>query len=182
MKLLGRMFSLAGPLLVLVACSSEAPPAVAPSDATPAADAAASADALSGTWILNVSKSTYSPPDLGLKSNKVVLEVVGDSVHVITDGVDSQERPTHAEYTAKLDGSDVATNGTVAGKPNTDVNTASWRKIDDHTYEVTNKGTGQVLTTNRIVIAADGKSRTSTVTGKGPKGQTINNTLVMEKQ
>ena len=173
-------FSLVATLFLLVACGSEAPPADV-SIAPPAADATASTDPLSGTWVRNPEKATYSSPDLKPKSDKVVLEVVGDSVHVIADGVNSSGLATHAEYTAKFDGTPVATNGTVDGKPNPDIDTASWKKIDDYTYEVHNTGKGQATVTNRIVVAADGKSRTSTVTGKTGKGLAINNTFVMDK-
>jgi hypothetical protein len=41
---------------------------------------------------------------------------------------------------------------------------------------------GQTLTTNRNVVSKDGKIRTVTVTGKNAQGQTVNNTLVWEKQ
>jgi len=182
MKLRGRTFYLAATLLVLVACSSEAPPSTEPPDTAPAADADAKVDLLSGTWILNVAKSTYSPADLAPKSNKVVFEAAPDGIHVVTDGVNAQGKATHSDYTAKFDGPEVATNGTVDGKPNPDASMASWKQIDEHTFEVTTKGTGQTINTNKIVIAADGKSRTSTVTGKGPKGQALNHMVVMDKQ
>lgn len=182
MKLRRWTFTLTAALLVLVACSSEAPPAEAPKDAVPAPDAAASKDVLSGTWVRNPSKSTYSNPDLKPMSDTAILEVVGDSVHVVSNGIDSLGRKTHVDYTAKFDGTKVATNGTVGGKPNPDIDTASWKKIDDYNFEVNVTGKGQAMVTNRIVVAADGKSRTSTVTGKTPKGEPINNTFVMDKQ
>ena len=188
MKLRGRMYSLAATLLLLVACSSEAPPADAPKDAgpppdaAPAADKAADVDLLSGTWVLNLSKSKYSPAELAPKSNKVVLAVIAGGVHVVTDGVDAQGRATHGDYTATFEGPDIPTNGTVDGKPNQDVDTASWKKIDDHTYEVTSKRKGEIVNINRFVIAADGKSRTSTVTGKTAKGQPVNHTVVLDRQ
>ena len=182
MKLRRWTFSLTAILLVLVACSSEAPPAEAPKDAVSSPDNASNTDVLSGTWVRNPSKSTYSNPSLQPKSDTVVLEVSGDSVHVVSDGVDSSGRKTHVDYTAKFDGTKVATNGTVDGKPNPDIDTASWKKIDDYTFEVHNTGKGQATVTNRIVVAADGKSRTSTVTGKTGKGEAISNTFVMDKQ
>jgi hypothetical protein len=41
---------------------------------------------------------------------------------------------------------------------------------------------GQVLVTSHIVIAPDGKTRTSTQTGKNAQGQTVNNVVFYEKQ
>jgi hypothetical protein len=49
-------------------------------------------------------------------------------------------------------------------------------------YEIVVKLKGQVLTTTRIVVSRDRKTRTNTVTGKNAQGQTVNNTLVYEKQ
>jgi hypothetical protein len=98
------------------------------------------------------------------------------------DGVDSQGRATHLEYTAKFDGKDYPWEGTIDGRPNPGQDAIAWKRIDDRTFEVTNKLKGQVLTTMRIVIAPDGKSRTNTVSGKDAQGQTVNNTVVYEKQ
>ena len=178
MKLGFLLATILAAFLALVGCgpgTSEKPaePAAAPD--------AASTDLLSGTWELNLSKSTYNPPDLAPKSNKVVYTVIGDSVQVVADGVNAQGKATHAEYTARFDGTEVATNATTDGKPNPEPSTAAWKKIDDHTYEVSNKSQGQAFNTNRIVIAPDGKSRTSTITGKGAQGQTLNHTVVMDK-
>lgn len=137
---------------------------------------------LSGTWKLNVAKSKYNPANLAPKSVTSRIEASQDSIQVTTDGVDSQGRVTHTEYTAKFDGKDYPSTGTIGGKPNPDLGTIAWRKIDDRTFESTSKLKGQVLTTSRVVIAQDGKSRTNTVSGKNAQGQTVNNTLVFEKQ
>ena len=55
-------------------------------------------------------------------------------------------------------------------------------KLDDHSYEVKNKKAGKVLTTARIVVASDGKSRTVTTTGIDNQGRKINNVVVSDKQ
>jgi hypothetical protein len=173
---------------VFVGCSAgETPKVDSPSASEPASDitppaAPDTSKLLYGTWVLNLSKSKYDPPELTPKSNKAVFEEVPGGVHVLTDGVDAQGRATHADYTATFDGPDIPTNGIVGGKPNKEVDSAAWKKIDDRTYEVINKRKGEVVNTNRIVISADGKSRTSTVTGKTDKGKPVNNTFVMERQ
>ena len=38
------------------------------------------------------------------------------------------------------------------------------------------------MTITHYVISRDGKTRTNTVTGKNAQGQTVNNTIVFEKQ
>jgi len=71
---------------------------------------------------------------------------------------------------------------TIDGSLSPDQDAVAWKKIDDYTYELTNKLKGQVLTTQRTVISKDGKSRTNTITGKNAQGVTVNNTQVYEKQ
>ena len=124
----------------------------------------------------------YSPADLAPKSGISKLEVAQDGIKVATEGVDSKGRKTTTAYTAKFDGKVVSTNGTVDGKPNPDQDGAAWKKIDDYTYEITNSLKGKTLTTTRIVVARDGKTRTLTVTGTNAQGQAVNNTILYEKQ
>lgn len=137
---------------------------------------------LTGTWNLNLAKSKYSPSNLAPKSGTTRFDVSATGIKAMIDGVDSQGRKTHAEYTATFDGKDHPWKGTIDGTPNPNQDAVTWKKIDDHTYETTNKLKGQVLTTNRIVVAKDGKSRTNTVTGKTAQGEAVSNTVVYEKQ
>jgi hypothetical protein len=58
----------------------------------------------------------------------------------------------------------------------------SFKKLDDHTYHVENKLKGKVTTINHIVVAADGKSRTVTMTGTNAQGQKVNHVVVYDKQ
>jgi len=137
---------------------------------------------LNGTWKLNVAKSKYSPAELTPKSGVTKFEVTQDTIKAVLDGVDNQGRATHAEYTAKFDGKDYPWKGTIDGKPNLSQDTTSWKRIDNYTYESSAKLKGQVLTTQRTVVARDGKTRTNTVTGKNAQGQIVNATVVYEKQ
>jgi hypothetical protein len=41
---------------------------------------------------------------------------------------------------------------------------------------------GKVMTTNHIVVAADGKSRTVTISGTNAQGQKIHHVVVYDKQ
>ena len=140
------------------------------------------ADMLTGTWKINLAKSKYSPADLAPKSGTTKFEMTKDGVKVVTYGVDSKGRKTHTDYTAKLDGKVVSTNGTIDGKPNTETDGATWKKVDDNNFETSATLKGKTLTTTKVVIAKDGKTRTLTVTGKNAQGQTVNNTIVYDKQ
>jgi hypothetical protein len=139
-------------------------------------------DPLSGTWKLNLAKSKWSPSQLAPKSGTTKFEVTQDTIKAVVDGVDAQGRITHAEYTAKFDGKDYPWKGTIDGKPNLEQDAVTWQRIDAHNYMSTGKLKGQVLLTQRTVIAPDGKSRTNTTTGKNAQGQTLIVTAVYEKQ
>ena len=144
--------------------------------------ASQTASPLNGTWKLNLAKSKYSPANLAPKSSATKIVVSAAGIHLTNDSVDSQGRATHTDYTATFDGKDHPWKGTIDGKPNTDQDAIAWKKIDDRTFEVTNKLKGQVVSTQRIVVAQDGKSRTNTVTGKNAQGQMLNHTVVYDKQ
>ena len=127
-----------------------------------------------GTWKLNEAKSKI--PSGAPKNNTVVYEAAGDNVKVTVDGVDGAGKPTHNEWTGKMDGKDYP----LTGDPSAD--TRSYKKINDHTTELTNKKDGKVNITGRIVIAADGKSRTVTVSGTDPQGKKVTYTSAYDKQ
>jgi hypothetical protein len=131
-------------------------------------------DANMGTWKLNEAKSKLGPGSP--KNNTVVYEAAGDKVKVTIDGTDKDGTPTHNEWTGKFDGKDYP----VTGDPNSDARSIT--KIDDHTlgFNVTKGGT--VTTSGRIVVSADGKSRTVTTSGTDSKGNQVKSTVVYDKQ
>jgi hypothetical protein len=94
---------------------------------------------------------------------------------VTVDGTDEKGRPAHSEWTGRFDGKDYA----VSGDPTSDMR--SYRKIDDRTMEFTAKKRGKVTITGRIVVAPDGKTRTVTASGIGPKGKRFHNTAIYNK-
>jgi len=141
------------------------------------------ADTIVGTWKINVAKSKYSPANMAPKSGTSKIEAVQGGIKVTAEGVDSQGRKTLTEYTTKLDGTDATGfKSTVDGRPNPEQDAAAWKKIDEYTYENIAKLKGQALTTTRVVVSRDGKTRTNTVTGKNAQGQAVNNTVLYEKQ
>jgi hypothetical protein len=70
------------------------------------------------------------------------------------------------------------------GKPNPNPgpDAVSFKKLDAHTYHVENKLKGKVLTTQHIVVAPDGKSRTVTISGTNAQGQKVHHVVVYDKQ
>ncbi len=129
---------------------------------------------LMGTWKLNEAKSKISAGSPKLTT--VVYEAAGDSVKVTVDGTDGDGKPTHNEWTGKFDGKDYP----VTGDATTD--TRSYKKVNDHTLAFTNKKGDKVTISGRTVVAADGKTRTSTITGTDAKGKKYTSTAVFDKQ
>ena len=131
-------------------------------------------DAQIGTWKLNEVMSKLNPE--GPKNTTVVYTVAGDSVKVTVDGVDKDGKPTHNEWTGKFDGKDYP----VTGDATSDVR--SYKKIDDHTLELTGKKGSKVTLTGRITVSPDGKSRTVDVMATDPSGKKVSSTAVYDKQ
>ena len=126
-----------------------------------------------GTWKLNEAKSKLAP---GPKNTTVVYEAAGDQTKVTVDGVDAEGKPTHNEWTGKFDGKDYP----VTGDPTSDAR--SYKQVDDHTLELTVKKDGKATVTGKIVVSADGKTRTVSTTGTDAKGKKVKNTSVYDKQ
>jgi hypothetical protein len=127
-----------------------------------------------GTWKLNEAKSKFSPG--ATKNNTVVYEAAGDSVKVTVDGVDSNGNPSHNEWTGKFDRKFYP----VTGDPTSDMR--SYRKINNHTLALTGKKDGKVTLTGRIVVSANGRTRTVTTTATDSKGKRVSNRAVYDKQ
>jgi hypothetical protein len=55
-------------------------------------------------------------------------------------------------------------------------------KIDDHTLGFNAKKGGKVNTSGRVVVSADGKSRTVTTSTTDASGKKVNSSAVYDKQ
>src|SRR5215475_1669236 len=86
-----------------------------------------------GTWKLNEAKSKLNSE--GNKIMTVDFASAGDSVKVTVDGVAKDGTSIHHEWMGKFDGKDYP----VTSDPRSDMR--SYRKIDDHTLEMTVKKT-----------------------------------------
>ncbi len=127
-----------------------------------------------GTWKLNEAKSNV--PAGSLKNTNVVYEAQGDKIKVTTDGTGTDGSPMHTEWVGKLDGKDYP----LTGDPNADAR--AYTKVSDRVLTFVNKKPGKPSTSGRIVVAADGKTRTLTAHGTDPSGKKISSTMVYDKQ
>ena len=127
-----------------------------------------------GTWKLNEGKSKI--PAGVTKNTTVVYAAEGDNVKVTTDGTGGDGKPMHTEWTGKFDGKDYPLTG------DSSADSRSYTQVNDHTLTLDNKKDGKTVTSGKIVVSKDGKSRTLTTSSKDPKGKKIRSTAVYDKQ
>jgi len=116
-----------------------------------------------GAWQLDESKSKI--PAGAPKNRSVVYEAAGDSITVTVAGESADGKPVHNEWTGHFDGKDYP----VTGDPNSD--TRSYKKIDERTLDLTVKKGGKIVSSGRIVVSPDGKTRTVTTFGTNAEGK-----------
>ena len=133
-------------------------------------------ESLFGTWKMNAAKSKYSP---GPKpaSNIAKWDAFDGGVKLTVDVIPAKGETQHYESSGKFDGADNPIMGN-----NPDGDTMAFSKINARSYEVVTKKGGQTTLRARIAVAADGKTRITTQTGKDAQGRTVHNTTFYEKQ
>lgn len=134
-----------------------------------------------GTWKTNLEKSKYSPGPAPTKAGITTITPYGDNgVKVTVEGATPAGEKTTITYSANFDGKEVpfvqTAPGAVPGQ------TVSLKRIDSHTAERVTRLNGKILVTEHWVVSKDGKTRTNTQTGAGPKGEAIHNVIVSERQ
>jgi|ERR1051326_7260381 hypothetical protein len=132
------------------------------------------ADANVGTWKLNEAKSKI--PAGAAKNTTVVYTAEGDKYKCIVDGVDSSGKPTHNEWTGKMDGKPYP----VTGDQNSDMRTI--QKVDADHYKITGQKGGKTTLTGNVAFSNGGKTRTLTLQGTDADGKKTSATYVYDKQ
>lgn len=133
--------------------------------------ASAQTDPHAGTWVLDVSKSKYSPGPAP-RSQTAVYTSSANGLKVVATGTDAAGKPTNTEFTVTFDGKEHP----ATGSP--DFTTISAKRIDSHTIEYTRKGTGNVQQTATRTVSKDGKTATLTVVGVDGQGRKIDRVQV----
>jgi hypothetical protein len=131
-------------------------------------------DANIGTWKLNEAKSKI--PAGAVKNTTVVYAADGDNMKCTTEGTGADGSAMHTEWTGKFDGKDYP----LTGDPSAD--TRAYTKVNDRTLALENKKGGKVTTKGKIVVSADGKTRTLTVSGTNPAGKKVSSTALYDKE
>jgi hypothetical protein len=127
-----------------------------------------------GTWKLNEAKSKFAPG--AGKNHTVVYEAAGDDIKVTVDGTDAAGQPTHNEWTGKFDGKFYPVTGDATSDER------SYKVVNSRTLLLTGKKGGKVSLTGRIVVSANGKTRTVTTSGTDAQGKKFKNVAVYDKQ
>jgi|SRR5271165_5065625 len=130
-------------------------------------------DTVMGTWKLNEAQSKFSPG--ATKTTTVIYAPDGDQTKVTTIGTDADGKPFQDEWVGKLDGKEYP----FTGDPS---KTRAYKKINDHTMEITNKKDGKVVSSGRAVVSADGKTRTVNINWTNSEGKKMSFTAVYDKQ
>jgi len=134
---------------------------------------AQSKDPLVGTWKLNAAKST----GLAYKSGTSRIEPAGAGVKFTVDLVGADGTVNKWGFTANYDGKDNPVSG---NSPYGDA--VALERVDANTTRIISKLAGKVVTTQTIVVSADGKTRTTTTKGTDAKGQKVDTVSFYEKQ
>jgi hypothetical protein len=133
--------------------------------------------AVLGTWKLNVEKSKFTgspaPKELTRK-----IEADGDSVKYTYSGTAADGSAISYGFTVKFDGKDYPVTGSAPGG----FDMISIKRINEHSYEATQKRAGKAAGTSKVAISKDGKVATVTIKGTDANGKAIGSTSVYEKQ
>jgi hypothetical protein len=135
---------------------------------------AAEYDAFMGTWKINEAKSKITAGTT--KNSTVVYAMDGVNVKVSIDGTDAKGHAYHSDWTGKFDGKDYA----LTGDPANDMR--SYKVVDGHTILASSKKGGKEINTARIVLSADGETRTVTLSGTDASGAKATSTQIYDKQ
>jgi hypothetical protein len=126
-----------------------------------------------GTWKLNEAKSKLVP---GMGKNTTVTYVEhNDKIRITVDGVDKDGKPTHSVWVGKFDGKAYPLKGNLA------YNSVAYKVVNDRTNDITTLKDGKVMWSGRIAVAADGKSRTVTISGTDANGKKFSGKAVYDK-
>jgi len=137
---------------------------------------AQSKDPFVGTWVANVAKSTYNPGPAP-KSAQTTIEAAGKGYKMTVHQVPATGAAQDWTLTTNLDGKPAKVNGT-----NSNADMITYTRVDARTLESVQTLKGKETQRQKIVISADGKTRTVTSTGVDGSGKKINNVIVYDKK
>jgi hypothetical protein len=142
------------------------------------ATVAMAADPWIGTWKLNPAKSTAPGGRLPHPASTNVIDIQGETMHMIVDQTNAAGELEHVEYTALLDGKEYPV---TVSPPSPQQYTISLKRIDLRTREFI-ENIGKFIIKGQDILSEDGKSFSRIVNSKDPDGHDISIIQVFEKQ
>jgi hypothetical protein len=143
-----------------------------------AATVALAADPWNGTWKLNPDKSKASGGRLPHPISTNIIEIRGDTMHLISDQTSTTGEKEHVEYTAALDGKEYPVKSSPAGPQ---PYTIALKRIDSRTREFV-EVLGTFTIRGRDVLSEDGKSFSRIVESRDAQGNDTTIIQFFEKQ
>jgi hypothetical protein len=137
--------------------------------------AAADADPVVGTWLLNAAKSKFTAGP-AVKSQTRKYSQSGDklTLDMTTVTADGKEVTTHTTY--ELNGKDFPVTGTP------DYDSLAAKKVNPNTAEFTLKKGGKAVGTTSRTVSKDGKTLTTRSKITTPSGEKSENVMVFDRQ
>ena len=133
-------------------------------------------DPANGTWKLNLAKSKFSPGPAP-KEQTLTIASAGPGRQVEVAGVAGDGTAIKWGYSGSFDGKDIRVTGS-----NPDADVVMLKRLSPTTTRSTWKKDGKQTLRNGVSVSADGKTLTVAASGVNAKGQTVNNTMVFDKQ
>lgn len=124
-----------------------------------------------GVWKLNIAKSTFPGPPP--KSQTATILSIENGLKSTVESMNAKGQATRTIVMAKFDGKEYPVEGTQIMR--------TYKRIDDRTYEQTNRVNGKVTATARVMISPDGKTRTITSTAPDAQGQPVVTVMVYDR-
>lgn len=143
--------------------------------ALPQGGFAAQTDQLSGTWRLNLARSTYTAGPAP-RSNTVTYQGAGANRTATAETVDAAGNAARLVFMRIDDGQPHPT----TGSPDWDA--SAYTRVDANTVIITRMKSGKLVGVGTQVFSQDGRTFTLTDRGVNAAGQPLNSVTVYEKQ
>jgi len=139
---------------------------------------ALAADPWNGTWKLSPAKSKAPGGKIPHPTSTNIIDIQGETMHLVSDQTDATGKKEHVEYTAAFDGKEYPVKAVPSGPQ---PYTISLKRINPRTREFV-EIIGKFTIKGRDVLAADGKSFDRIVNSKDAEGRDTSVIQVFEKQ
>ncbi len=144
------------------------------------ATVAMAADPWNGTWKLNPAKSKAPGGRLPHPNSTNMIEIQGETMHLISNQTDATGKLEQVEYTAKLDGKEYPVKVSPP-PPGSQQYTISLKRLNPRTREFV-ENIGKFTIKGQDVLSEDGKSFDRIVSSKDAQGRDTSVIQVFEKQ